>query len=365
MEEYIHFFQAEKRSIAERLAKYFEYSGLDTKIHFDEDKDVYILSVPAQREKDAKKHYQAFYFVERDRIEKGDTESEALEYDDANTSSNISDLLEEKASLTDFDGSDIVTSSSLGEADFEGAKDEIASSTPTSDDDTATIRNAVMADDTAPIEDDPAAHSDDKPDMKSETNSLEPGSPTIKSLLSGSGSYVMKSEKYKDYTGTQYIFLFLGIAGIIFVILNITEVLTLLNGLFPNLIMAALFIYFIYVAISTGKKAKQLKLEIDEETQLTDKINKWLHDNVTEKFLTSITNSDISEELDYIKKTETIRDMMINEFGEQLNKDFVERLIEEYYNENFDTAEVYTESDIEVDTIKDIGNDIMFDSDDE
>ena len=35
----------------------------------------------------------------------------------------------------------------------------------------------------------------------------------------------MKSEKYKDYMGTLYMFLILGLAGIIFVILNIIGVL--------------------------------------------------------------------------------------------------------------------------------------------
>ena len=99
--------------------------------------------------------------------------------------------------------------------------------------------------------------------------------------------------------------------------------------------MGALFLFFIYVGISTGIKAKNLKYEIEEEKQLTDKINQWLSKNVTDEFLKSISNEDLSEELDYIKKAETIRDMLINEFGDT-NHDYLDRLIEDFYSKNFD-----------------------------
>ena len=36
MQEFMPFFQAERRSIAEKLANYFNSSGLETKIYFDE-----------------------------------------------------------------------------------------------------------------------------------------------------------------------------------------------------------------------------------------------------------------------------------------------------------------------------------------
>lgn len=328
MQEYIPFFQAEKRSIAEKLAKYFEYSGLETKIHYDEENDVYILSVPSEKEKEAKKFYQAFYFVERDRIENEEKNQESLEeFDESNILSGTSgdeasvasqnNLIEEIAS-TDMDNLD---------------PDELSDTDVDSADDTSLIQVEISPDDTMADEEDSkeaADASEDAPnDFETDKNSQ------IKSLLADSGSYVMKSEKYKDYIGTQYVFLVLGIAGIIFVFLNVIEVFTILYGLFPNLIMGALFLFFIYVGLSTGKKARMLKQEIEEENQMTDKINEWLHTTVTDEFLASITNSELSEELDYIKKTDTIRDMLNKEFGEQ-NRDYLDRLIEEYYSETFD-----------------------------
>ncbi|NLL72571.1 MAG: hypothetical protein GX237_03495 [Clostridiales bacterium] len=298
MQEYSPFFQGEKRSVTEKLAKFFEQSDLESKIHFDEEKLVYILSVPTDKEKEAKKLYQAFYFAERERIEN-------MENDESN-----SDSLEE------YDQSNVINGNLFDEDISEEVKEEIALSESSSSD----------------------IPSSENPEDSQDTQDTEETPDSTTSLFSGSGSYVMKSEKYNDYRGTFFIFLFMGIAGLIFVILNITEVLTLLYGIFPNTIMGALFLFFIYVGISTGIKAKQLRYEIEEENQLTEKINSWLSKNITKEFLSSISNKDISVELDYIKKAETIRDMLLKEFGD-LNPDYLDRLIEEYYSENFDMTE--------------------------
>ncbi|TAH65260.1 MAG: hypothetical protein EWM47_11405 [Anaerolineaceae bacterium] len=342
MQEYIPFFQAEKRSIAEKLAKYFEYSGLETKIHFDEEKDAYILSVPSTKEREAKKYYQAFYFVERDRIEKEEMNQEDLEeYNESNILSDTSDAeafsdmaTEEIASANMDDVSSDTISDTDDDIDDDQAplldKDDDVETPLQDDNDGASMQDDANPEDILTDDEEALSESTDIPNDIDEDQKA-----SVKSLLSGSGSYVMKEEKYKDYVSTQYIFLLMGVAGIVFVILNVMEVLTLLYGIFPNLIMGAFFIFFIYVGISTGKKAKLLKLEIDEETRLRDRINEWLRNTVTDEFLASITNSELSEELDYIKKTDTIREMLLNEFGEQ-NSDFLDRLIEEFYTDTFD-----------------------------
>jgi hypothetical protein len=337
MQEYIPFFQSEKRSIAEKLAKYFEYSGLETKIHFDEKEDAYILSVPSQKEKEAKKFYQAFYFVERDRIEKEEKDQDSLdEFDESNILSISSG---EDASVSSlYLSNQEIASTSMDDLDPDTVYDPEEATEEVADQGSDGYANQGSD------EGDNKSTSDDSSEVIQ--NDLEKDEKAqMKSLLSSSGSYVMKSEKYKDYKGTEYVFLLLGIAGLIFVFLNIIEVLTLLYGLFPNLIMGALFVFFIYVGLSTGKKARLLKEEIEAENELTAKIIEWLHTTVTDEFLASITNSDLSEELDYIKKTETIRDMLNKEFGEQ-NRDYLDRLIEEFYSETFDASNEYIEGEV-------------------
>lgn len=346
MKEYIPFFQADKRSIADKLAKYYESIGIETKINYDEAKEQYILSVPSKNEKEVRRLYQEFYFAERDRIKKKQMDNESLnEFDENNILSDTLDKLE-KNSVPSDDSYELEESSAPSntpndETSIEMACDEIAlgnmdNAATDTDDDTIPNNEGITHYDTnaddKTVENDEDFEDDDNP------------SSLTKSLLSGSSSYVMKSEKYKDYISTKSVFLLLGIAGIVFVILNVLEVLTLFYGLFPNLIMGALFLFFIFEGISTGKKARILKQEILEEDQMTDKITEWLQTTVTDKFLSSITNTELSKELDYIKKTETIRDMLVAEFGEQ-DQDYLDRLIEDFYSETFDKNKTYTESE--------------------
>jgi ABC-type transport system involved in Fe-S cluster assembly fused permease/ATPase subunit len=149
------------------------------------------------------------------------------------------------------------------------------------------------------------------------------------------GAYIMKADKYKDLAGTVGIFLLFGVGGLIFVLLNMAGVLTVLNGWMPNMIMLAMFLFFIYVAISTNSKAKKVKAEIEAETKLTQEINEWFQANFTEEFLASIHNDNYSEELNYIKMTDRIKELLLKEFGPQ-NLAYLDRLIDEYYNSHFE-----------------------------
>lgn len=320
MQKYIPFFQGEKRSITERLADYFDQSGLETKIHYEEAKDSYILSVPADKENEAKKLYQDFYFNERERVEREENSKDFLQnYDESN-------ILK----------SDMLLTSEESHSDKPIEDTQLSDNTSLIDDDSVSYEDDLNTSNTTENQED-----DDTDQAETQEENNDKDKASLKDLISGSGNYVFKSEKYKDYIGTFYVFLFLGIAGIIFVILNITNVLNVLHGFFPNLVMSALFIFFIYEGIATGRKAKQLKSEIEEENQLTEKINQWLRNTVTEDFLASISNDELSEELDYIKKTDTIRDMLLIEFGD-VNTDYLDRLIEEYYSETFETSEINT-----------------------
>lgn len=334
MEKYVPFFQGEKRSITERLAAYFEQHGIDSKINYDEEKEAYILSVPADKENEAKKRYQDFYFSELERVE--------MERKNNPDSYDLTDLLTDEATNYVYPNiATMGTSSDDAENSFDDTANDEASDPGEVTYDTYEYDNDPAYAVTAETEEDTETVSGDSQD-ENQDEGEDDEKATVRRLMSGSGNYVFKSEKYKDYTGTVYIFLILGIAGIIFVILNVTKVLTLLQGFFPNLVMGALFLFFIFEAIAIGKKAKKLKAEIEEENKLTDKINEWLRNTVTKEFLTSISNDQLSEELDYIKKAETIRDMLIKEFGEQ-NHDYLDRLIEEYYSKTFDASDNYTE----------------------
>jgi hypothetical protein len=149
----------------------------------------------------------------------------------------------------------------------------------------------------------------------------------------------MKADEYKDLTGSVWIFLVFGVAGFVFVILNVIGILSIFSGWVPNAVMGALFLSFIYIAISTNQKAKKIQSEIEAENELTEKINEWLEQNVTESFLASLDDSNTSEELNYIKKIDTIKEMLIQEFGHQ-NLSYLDRVIEDFYATTFYKDEI-------------------------
>ena len=145
----------------------------------------------------------------------------------------------------------------------------------------------------------------------------------------------MKSEQYKDLKSTVWIFLFFGIAGILILVLNLVGIFNFINGFIPYIVMGALFLFFLYVAISTNHKANLVQAEIEEENKVTEKINKWLKDNITKDYLETIHINSNSTELNYIKATEHIHDLLIKEFGPQ-NSAYLDRLIDEYYSNYLD-----------------------------
>ncbi len=285
--ELVPFFQAEDKKIAEKLVSYFKYSNMPSEMSYSEENQVYLVNIPPRMEKEARKLYQAFYFVERENIANGiykDNKSTASE-DETET----------------------------GEDSYE----EISNSAHTPD------PMVEVVDDLVP--------------QHSEEDGTEEYSDSVEEVEDEGvekGPYVFKTDRYKDLAGTVGIFLFFGVVGLVFVILNMAGFLTILNGWLPNVVMGALFLSFLYVAFSTRQKAQKIRDEIAIENKLTEDITAWLKENVTKDYLTSIYNDSLSEELNYIKMTDTIKELLIKNFGKQ-NLSYLDRLVEEYYNNNF------------------------------
>ncbi len=272
------FFQASDKKIADKLAKFFEYSDLKCEVQYDEANDLYIVAIPPKTEKQAKKLYQAFYYVEAERLAKEAHAENIPVKEDTSQEANEDD---QNSNLTEEYSSSELYSDSYDEEEQEEEE--------TSNDDISDYERK------------------------------------------GEAVYVMKADQYKDLSSTVWIFLIFGIAGLAFVILNIAEILTFFNGWLPNTVMGILFLLFIYVGLSTNKKAKKVQAEIEAENKLTEEINSWLKTKVTKSFLTKIHDATISEELNFIKMTDIIKEMLMKEFGPQ-NLAYLDRLIDEYYD---------------------------------
>jgi hypothetical protein len=286
--ELVPFFQAEDKKMADKLASYFRYSNLPSEVTYSDENEVYLVNIPPRMENHARKLYQAFYFVERDNIESGMYKDNTQKPSKNDARANNEDSEAMADSITEE-----ISAELMGEEVDPFYSEEVV------EDDSVTLEDVV--------EDDEGVEK---------------------------GVYVFKADRYKDLAGTVGIFMFFGIAGLIFVILNMAGILSLLNGWIPNTVMAALFIFFLYVAFSTKKNAGKVRNEIDAENKLTEEINQWLKENVTQNYLASIHIDSASEELNYIKMTDTIKEQLLEKFGKQ-NLSYLDRLVEEYYNDNF------------------------------
>jgi hypothetical protein len=288
-EGYLPFFQAENKVIADKLVNYYKYSGLESKVDFDEENEVYIVSVPSDQYKNAKKLYQAFYFVELSKADRKEKMTTSTELNEDMTENNEYPM----ESSEDDRYIDSFVDASMGDisdSETEGKEEELEALETFEDEE-----------------------------------EIQPKST----------EYIMKADQYKDLTSTVFTFVLFGVAGLIVVFLNIAGIINILNGWFAEIILGALCLFFLYIGFSTHKKAKKVKEEIAAENKRTEEINQWLKENITEEFFKIHKNDSISEELNYIRNTELIHEMLVKEFGEQ-NPAYLDRLIEEYYSNTFD-----------------------------
>lgn len=153
-----------------------------------------------------------------------------------------------------------------------------------------------------------------------------------------SNTYIKKEEEYKDLLSAGYTFFIVSIIGLALLAINTLGYITIFSGLLSNIVMCALFIAFLIIGISSFNKAKKVKGEVAQENQLTESINTWLSENVTLELLDSSVNVDDNEEVQFMQKLDKMKDLVTQAFGE-LDELYLDRIVEEFYNNNFDEQE--------------------------
>ncbi len=344
-EEMIPFFQAEEKRIADKLVRYFEYSGLPSDIRYYEDNQIYVVSVPAKKQAEAKKLYQAFYFVEREKAENDKMDDSSIDNSKLHIPAEENDTKEQadakdtgipmKAAIKETVVPENISTEDTADAVSEDTGTENTEDAVPEDTGTENTEDAIPAD--TGTEDTVGAVFEDTTEEETDNfSSVDEVPPEYNpDEEEGPVTYMLKSEQYKDLNATFWIFLIFGIAGILILVLNLAGIFDFINGAISNIVMGALFIFFLYVALSTHHKARKVQAEIEAENKLTEEINQWLSANITEEFLSSIHIDSISPELNYMRASETIHEMLIKKFGPQ-NNAYLDRLLDDYYNRTFD-----------------------------
>lgn len=150
--------------------------------------------------------------------------------------------------------------------------------------------------------------------------------------------FVSKKDKYKDYLSTAYLFLFVGIAGLIVITLNLLNIIQVfhVSGASSILfygVMYAMFGIFLFVSMNSFKNSKRLKAEADTEDTFLKDMNTYLWENITQETFADMEMPESEEEL-YFHRTEIIKNMLLEKYPE-INSSLLEQTIDETYDRLF------------------------------
>ena len=126
-------------------------------------------------------------------------------------------------------------------------------------------------------------------------------------------------------------FIVFGILGCGLLLLNIAGVLNFFNT-FSSGVMFFVFLAFFFIGISSLKRAGKLKAIVSEEERVTNEALDWIEQNITDAYIGSLFNDELSEEDNYFHVHDILCEKLSGQFS-YLNRDYVEQLMDERYNQ--------------------------------
>lgn len=293
-EETIEFLDTKKESFAKKFIQFLEYSNIkNASYQYKEEEASYAIMILKKDQKQVKKLYDAFYAVEAEKTLKAAAMKDVRETADNEESSEIKE--------------------------------------------TETAYDDITGDESEDTYEDLEDSEEDIPEELFAQEEVQGIFESARPAVAESATYVKKEEQYRDLSSSAVTFLVVSVLGLVGVVLNALGVITIISGLLSYLVMSAVFIAFFIIGITTYSKSKKVEKEISQENNLTDAIIDWLDSNVTEEKVNSFANSSAAAEVQFLQKLEKMKALVVTQFGEMDDK-YLDRLMEEYYNDHFDEA---------------------------
>lgn len=245
-------FNTEHKDKIDAFIKYLEYSGIHSySVEADENDYIYSLYVAEADYKNASKLFTGFALTESEKEIIGIVNEDILS-DEENQDNNSIDIDDDnQENISKASETDSITEFDETEADVSLYADEDVASAPT--------------------------------------------------------TYVRKSDRAKDYRFSAYTCLLCGIAGIIFVILNMIDVIGLIPVVFSQLVLLCVFSAFVIGGIVMFFNSKTIQSEASYEEETEKKVIEWLNQNVNDNYLMSLKDESTSDEINYFKYCEVIK----------------------------------------------------------
>lgn len=158
---------------------------------------------------------------------------------------------------------------------------------------------------------------------------------------SGVHVYQNKKTKAEDFKSSAYTLTFVGILGMVALILMELQVIPV--KLYPPgkyityVVMGGLFLIFIICGIRSFFTFKKYEKEAEQEDDHTKAILDYAKQTITKESVVAMAgiNENLPEEMKYFKYSEIIKKMIIQEFGPQ-DLSFLESISEEIYGRIFE-----------------------------
>lgn len=170
---------------------------------------------------------------------------------------------------------------------------------------------------------------EDRPDAEDGENDLR----------APSGVYRKKSERADDLRSSGEVLLVFGILGCIAMILIDFGILPIRfgNRIMMNVIMFALFLFFIGFGVYSLKDARKSRAEASDEDKLTEQIHTWVKEHLTAELVDEASGleEEDADEIRFFKRTEVIKKKITAEFQEA-EEAYLDNLAETVYQELFE-----------------------------
>lgn len=274
--------------LAEKLVEYLGYSNIEAEYSYDEEQQGYAISVEAKDYDEAKVAFKAFYKVESQHQLNSDI-SKAQQF-----AAFKKRVIEAGAFTTDESGR-------ITEID-----PEILESIPDvemSQAEKDAIAQAVIA----------------------------------SQVYKPAEVYVKKADESKDMFSTAVTFLGFAAALFVFMLLNAFKVITVFSNITSLILLGLFSIGCCLVGINAIKRSRRAEVASVEEEKLTKQLDEWLLENVTPEMFAELNGESLSEEILYLRRTEIIKARIAKEFP-NLDENYVDDLVEDFYNEHLEAS---------------------------
>lgn len=157
------------------------------------------------------------------------------------------------------------------------------------------------------------------------------------------GAYRNSAQKAEENKSSAYTLLFMGVLGLVAVMLVLTGVIPLYQNSATTRylicgVMGVLFLLFIIFGVVSMRSFKILSVKAKSEDTLLMEITKWCQENMSAQGIDDGLSGmeELAEEQKYFKRVDKMKQMIKDKFM-NLDEEFLDHFVDDYYQNLFES----------------------------